>query len=178
MRALRLGLALLALSPTFASADVIVGGAVTETRLRTNVSGIDFQASDRGFKLHAAKSFFEFLEIEAGYLDLGTPDDTAGGSRLASDLRAYDVLAVGVLPLGPVHLFAKAGVARWEADTVVTPPVGPAGSTSENGTDPIYGAGVSVHLAPILWLRAEYERIELGSGRKLEVVSAGVDFRF
>jgi hypothetical protein len=168
----------LAFAPSAAWAEIVLGAALTDTSFETVSAGTRFEAEDRGYKLVAGWNFAKFFGLEAGYLALGSPEETVDGARFRTDLKAYDACALGILPMGVVRLHVKAGMARWTSDSVTTPPSGPSISASENGTDPVYGAGAAFHLLPTLWLRTEYETVDAGEGRSFDVISLGLDLRF
>jgi hypothetical protein len=64
---------------------------------------------------------------------------------------------VGTLPLGPVEVFARAGILWYdiEIDRNNT-------ALADNSSrDPVFGAGIGANLGEHLNLRAEYEVVEI-----------------
>lgn len=170
-------LALVAPLPALAEGKAVVGAAVARARLETSVAGAPLRVEDDGFRLHVGWHFAKFFGVEGSYLAPGSPHAASGATSFRTDLNAYEIAAVGMVPVGPVRLFARAGVARWRSDETTTVLAIPA-TARARGTDALYGAGVAFHLLPLLWLRAEYERVETGGGRKLDAGSLGLELRF
>jgi hypothetical protein len=103
----------------------------------------NFSAASFAFKALAGYRFFDFLAVEAAYLDLGeaestsclvnpqgacAPDPNAAFPQLENDgnpwtvtvpFQGWTLEAVGILPIGEKwDVFAKVGVFIWEADIV------------------------------------------------------------
>ncbi len=85
---------------------------------------------------------------------------------------------LGKLPLGQhFEFFAKAGLARWDAD--VRGNLGDESITlrDNDGVDPGYGLGAQVNLDSFL-IRAEYERYDFDSDYTVDAFTASVGWRF
>ena len=118
---------------------------------------------------------------EAGYVDLGDPRDIVGfveGEPLEVQIgvKGWDAFAIGLLPLGPVDLFAKVGVVSWDADirAVLDDVID---SDSDNGTDAAYGLGVALRLGKLA-LRAEGEQFNIADADDVYLFSIGATFTF
>ena len=136
-----------------------IGGSSLEVQdVAEEFGAFRFSDGDTAFKLFGGFRFLNFLAVEAGYVDLGDPTDVIAsieGDELEVQigLKGWDAFAVGLLPLGPVDLFAKVGVVSWDADIVaVLDDV--IDSDSDSGTDAAYGIGVALRLGQVA-LRAE-----------------------
>jgi OOP family OmpA-OmpF porin len=152
-----------------------VGASVGRTGLELDRSGATFDSNATATKLYAGYRLAKLFGIEGGLVDFGSPDDTSSGIRLDVDAQAWDVFAVGVLPLGPqFELFAKAGLVRWDGDFELSGSV--TESSSDTGYDPVYGAALKFgdHFA----VRVEYERFDVSDVDRLNLTSIGVDLRF
>lgn len=103
---------------------------------------------------------------EIGYHRLG--DMTAGGFNF--NPRAWEVLGLAGIPVGPVSVYGKLGLFRGTK----TP--------GSDNTDLTYGAGVQYELARNIALRGEWQRYNgLNSGggdHDADVMSVGAIFRF
>lgn len=165
-------------SADFGAADVADGSMLSSIRI---------DDSDSGEKLYAGISFFKFVALEVGLVDLGefsvsATSDGTGGSYAAGAvdaLAAVDgilVSAVGRLPLGKFTLFAKTGYYSWDADLSVTNG-GATLAMSEDGTDIAYGAGISYRFGLSFSIRLEYEIFDI-DGTDVDFASAGVAFRW
>ena len=129
----------------------------------------DFDAEDTAFKLIAGIRPLDWLAVEAAYVNFGEPDDTVAGFPLKAEGDGISAFAVGFLPVGPVDLFAKAGLIAW--DTKVSG-IG----FDDDGSDLAYGAGAQFRFLS-LSIRAEYEKFEI-SDVDLDMISIGLTYTF
>jgi hypothetical protein len=133
---------------------------------------------DDGFKLIGGFRPLDAFAIEANYVDLGTTRVPLGivcvttpcPTETAIDSRALSVSAVGLFALPLVDLYARVGVARWEAERRIV------FSQEDAGTDPTYGAGVQLRFGSFA-LRVEYERFEFGDD-SADLRSIGFTYTF
>ncbi len=138
---------------------------------------IDFSDSDAAYKLFAGYRFLGFFAVEAGYVDLGEPGESlAENVRVDIDVQGWDAFAVGMLPIGPVDLFAKVGGVSWTADIRaafddVTD------SDSDSGTDLAYGLGIALRLGSLA-VRVEGEQFDLDNADEVYLFTAGVTLTF
>jgi len=160
--------------------------------------------STTGWKLMAGIRPLSFLGAEVAYVDFGsvsraasipaTPTQIGINATATSHPKAAELFAVGYLPIPLPYLdvFAKAGVAQLKSDVRATPQVicqlnDPAcyGATpfpiivnpySASGSSAhlAYGAGAQLKFKGFT-MRAEYERISVGSG-DVNLLSLGVTF--
>jgi len=94
--------------------------------------------------------------VEVGYHDLGK----AGipGSSIKSN--AWEMLGVGLLPVGPMSLVGKLGLMRSNSKCQ-----GCAVQTEETTTNVTWGAGVQFEVTPKVAVRGEWQRYNnLGGG--------------
>ena len=153
------------------------GASAMKTNLQVDDLGGSFDASDTTYKAFVGFRFMKFLGFEASYIDFGSLDDSSSGIDLSVDATAYDLFAVGVLPLGKhFELFAKAGLFKWDRNADASGAT--SGSESDSGSDPVYGAGAAFIIGKHIGIRIEYETFEMSDVDKLEQESVGVDFRF
>jgi OOP family OmpA-OmpF porin len=161
-----------------------IGGSTLEVRdIDEELGDLSFNDGDTGYKLFAGFRFLNFLAIEAGYVDLGKPNDVVGDIEgdpihVEIGLKGWDAFAVGLLPIGPVDLFAKVGVVSWDADiTARLMPTDQADSDSDSGTDAAYGIGVGLRLGKVT-LRAEGEQFDIADADDVYLFSVGATFTF
>jgi hypothetical protein len=187
LRAHWLPLLLVTVTPGFAQgADngIYVGGAYAAASSDHDWSTAHGpQDEGNGFKAIVGARPFDWLAIEANYIDLG---ETAAPLLVACaavvgvqcpdretfDARALSVSAVGMLALPLVDLYARVGAARWETERQVR--FGPA--QPAEGTDPTYGVGVQGRLGSFA-LRFEYERFDFGND-DANALSLGFTYTF
>ena len=90
------------------------GASVGSTKIEIDdsTSGIEFSGSDVGWKVFGRYMFNDNWGIEAGYVDLGKPDDTIMGVDIEVKADGFDGSLVGAVPVSDtVELFGKTGVA-------------------------------------------------------------------
>ena len=147
-------LSLAAIAPQAAAADngFYIGAGITQTNFDLDLEADGDQLSDstddNGYKLIVGWRPLDFLAVEANYADLGGLDEDG----LSIDSTMLSVNALLLAEIGIVDLFAKVGYANWDSKISVSG----VGSISDDGWEPIYGAGVGVHFGSV-GLRAEYE---------------------
>jgi outer membrane immunogenic protein len=159
-----------------------IGGSSLEVRdFDDDFGAFRFSDGDTAYKLFGGFRFLNFLAVEAGYVDLGDPADVIAsieGDELEVQIgvKGWDAFAVGLLPLGPVDLFAKVGVVSWDADIrAVLNEV--TDSDSDSGTDAAYGIGVAIRLGGVA-LRAEGEQFDIADAEDVYMFSVGATFTF
>ncbi len=86
--------------------------------------------------------------------------------------------AVGLLPIGPVDLFAKVGLVSWDTDIcarlILTDVVD---TDSDSGTDAAYGIGVALRLGKVT-IRAEGEQFKIADADNVYMLPVGATFSF
>jgi OOP family OmpA-OmpF porin len=118
---------------------------------------LDFDSDDSAMKVFGGWRFNRFFAFQVDYIDFGESSANQNLLDVTSDTRGFAPNVVGTLPLGPIELFAKAGIMWYDLDVDIAG--GP--SVSESGNDPIYGAGIGVTVAQRVSLRAEYEVVDI-----------------
>lgn len=103
---------------------------------------------------------------EFGYHRLG--EINTGGVTIKP--RAWELVGLGGIPIGPVSLYGKLGVFRGT------------NTPGKDNTDLTYGAGVQYDIARNIGVRAEWQRYNgFDSGPRdhdADVISVGAVFRF
>lgn len=151
-----------------------LGGGITQSRFDANKFTVDHK--DNSWKAIAGVRLHEYGALEVNYVDFGKAVAPAIAGPVAGPFatraKAYSAFGVGILPVGWVDLYAKAGVARTEARGSI------AGvSFSDSATKFAYGAGVSMRLQQFA-IRAEYEKYNIGSIRDLDLITLGATYTF
>jgi hypothetical protein len=104
---------------------------------------------------------------------------TAG---IEASLTGFSAQLVGQYPVGPVDLFAKAGILAWdlEADLEIWDDLNNrvfSEDVGDDGADAIYGVGARYNFGQ--WgVRAEYEIIDAGDIDDANVWSIGLEYSF
>jgi len=172
-RCLLFGAAIVLLgSVSTTEAKFYVGASVGDSAVE--VDSISFDESDFGYKIWGGFTFLKFLGIEASYLDLGAPE----ASGLKAEVTGWDAELVGILPLGKrFELFAQVGYVLWDVDLEASAPQF-SGSSSEDGSDLIYGVGAAYTFGSHFGLRFEYELIDIDLTDDVTFISLGAHWKF
>jgi OOP family OmpA-OmpF porin len=145
--------------------------------------------TDTGWKLFAGNQFSPNAAVEFGYLDLGEAkasgtDSFFGSASLTAEVSGFNVALVGFLPVGnTVNLLGKIGLFLWDLDVGANTSIG-SGSTSESGTELMFGFGASFDIGQTTAVRIEWERFtdvgdENETGQSdVDLLSASLVFRF
>jgi hypothetical protein len=135
----------------------------------------DFKLDDTSWKLIGGFRALDNFAAELNYFDLGDESKTVGGQSFRADGKAYGAFAVGLYPIGPIDLFAKAGLVRWESNAVAAGPLG--FRFDDKGTEFGWGAGAQARLGS-LGGRLEYEHFDVDHTDGVEALSLSVFWTF
>jgi len=135
-----------------------VGDYSADLSQPTNAGNVTLHFDGNANKIFGGWRFFRALALQVDYTDFQDSGVTFGATSSSNKTQALSPNVVATLPIGPVELFAKAGVLF--SDVHVNTANG-ASLLSSSSTDPVYGAGVGVTIAKRVDLRAEYERIKI-----------------
>ena len=141
-------LSLAAMAPQAAAADngFYLGAGITQTEFDIDDVGSG-ELDDNSFKLIVGFRPLDWLAVEANYIDLG--GESSGGEGI--DTNAITLSALAIAEFQVIDLYARAGVAKWNADFDFL-----GGSASDDGWEPTFGVGIGAHFGS-LGVRAEYE---------------------
>jgi hypothetical protein len=169
--------------PAHAESAAYIGGSVGDATIQVDIPDEDqiddvfeFDESDFAWKAFAGYNFdlaVIDLAIEGGYVDLGAPSVGEQATRVEVDVTGWDLFGLAGIELGPIGVFAKAGMISWDADTAI----GELATGGDDGTDPAYGVGARFNLGS-LEIRGEYEYFDIDSADEVYMLSAGVAFAF
>ena len=166
-------LAALLLAPAaYADSGFFIGGAYGT--LDIDESGSSFDEDSAPYKIMGGYIFdmpVVDIAIEVAYNDFGTQDGDVLTVPAEIDATGYSAFVVGGVDFGIFGVFAKAGMAAWDADLDI------GGLTdSESGTDPSYGLGMRLTFSSAE-ARLEYEVFDF-DGVDVDMVSLGLLWRF
>ncbi|MEE4639753.1 MAG: outer membrane beta-barrel protein [Wenzhouxiangella sp.] len=166
--------------PTHADSGFYIGGSIGRSLVDADLAGagtapINFDDGDSAWKVFGGLNFDAFvidLAVEGGYVDFGGPSEQVAGNDVRFDLNGWDVFGLAGVELGPVGVFAKAGLIDWSADATVN------GTrvSGDSGTDPAYGVGLRFSLFSTE-LRAEYEFFDIDNA-DVSLLSLGAAWTF
>jgi len=137
----------------------------------------NFKGDDTGYKLFLGYRFGSFVAAEVGYVDLGSAEDTVLGVDVGLETTAWDASVLGILPIGPFDLFAKAGVISWDAEFDAAFDGVSFGSLSDSGTDMAYGVGAAMNFGALA-VRLEYERFDIADSENVFMFTGGITWFF
>lgn len=152
-----------------------VGGALTQSHFDSdNFDVDDIDNKDHSWKAIAGFRLAPAFAVEANYINFGkssAPSVNVGGPFVA-DADGFALYGVGLLPVGPVELFLKAGASRIDAK-------GNVGAVfySDKATQFAYGGGVQLRLQNFA-VRAEYEKFDTDVIGDLDLLSVGFTYTF
>ena len=177
MRKFVIAAALLLLVSPAAFAGAYVGASVGQSDTSISNLPAEVDGTDTSWKIMGGYTFMKFVGVEGSYRNLGGIDETIGTTSFATEAKSLDVFGVGILPVGPVDLFAKLGYSRIEYDASLNDPILSEPATlSDNSNEVAYGAGIAFRIGSKFALRLEYEAFN--TEETLSMISAGALFRF
>lgn len=169
------GLVAFAASPAFADKGFSAGASVGYSNVSFEEDGASIDLTGTGYKIFGTYMFNDYFGIEGGWLNLGDPSDTVAGFDVELDADAFDVFAVGALPVSDsFDLFAKAGMLAWDASISIDG----FGEDSDSGEDLALGFGGRFTGASGFGLRAEYEWFDLADADSVWMISLGFEYAF
>ncbi len=164
------GLGTLAGSANAADNGFYLGASVGRSNVDIKQHPVRIDGDDTGFKLIAGLRPLDWLGVELNYVDFGK----AKNSTYQAEGNAISAFAVGFLPVGPVDLFAKAGLVNSDTKVKLR---GLGDAFKSDGTDLAYGVGVQFRLLS-LSVRAEYEVFDVDHLDDLNLFSIGATYTF
>ena len=176
-----LTLALIGTAAQAADNGVYLGAGVSQVKLDNvgkdfNTGNLnDFKLDNTSWKLIGGFRPIDNFAAELNYMDLGSENKTVGGQSFRADGKAYAGYAVGFIPIGPIDLFGKAGLVRWESNAVAAGPLG--FRFDDKGTEFGWGTGVQARLGS-LGGRLEYEHFDVEHTDGVEALSLSVFWTF
>lgn len=153
------------------------GGATLEADLGgagLPVLPVTIEEDDTAVKVFAGYNFelpVITLGIEGAYADFGAPEIPFNFGELTLETTGLALWGTAAVGLGPVNVYGKAGILRWDAEANF------AGErVDDDGTDPGLGLGVRFNISRIE-VRGEYEVFDLEDA-DLQMLSLGIAYRF
>jgi hypothetical protein len=157
--------ALLLAGNAYAQSGAYIGGSVGSATVAIDIPDEDlgevfkFDENDFAWKGFAGYNFdlgALDLAVEVGYVDLGAPSADMLGSSVELDVNGWDVFGVLGVDIGPIGMFAKAGMVSWDASASIDG----LNAGGDDGSDPAYGIGARLALGN-LEIRGEYEMFDI-----------------
>jgi len=178
--ALTLMASFMAFVPAESQAGGYIGGSVGQSYIEINAGTPavpeEFDENDFGWKAIVGYEFelaVISLGLEANYVEFGAPSGDVMGSQVEVDADGFAGFGTLGFNLGPVGVFAKAGLISWDASISIDG----FDDGSDDGSDPAYGIGAKLGLGPVD-IRAEYEVYDIEDSEDVAMVSVGLVWRF
>ena len=109
----------LLLVATGVQADFSAGVAATSAPVSVDDAGT-IGGDATGWRAHVSYRFHKNLGVEGGFSKYGSPNDNSIPSNMHLDTEAWDIYAVGYLPMGKDGtVFAKLGFIAWDTESEV-----------------------------------------------------------
>lgn len=152
-----------------------IGASAGQAAVRDvdELSGFELDSEDTSFKAILGFRSADFLAFELNYIDLGQPQQTFAGQRVALDAQGVDGFVILSKRIAMVDLYAKVGVLLWEAEASVQG----LGTATDDGTDLGFGGGAQLNFGNMA-VRAEYEQFEISDIDDVNLVSFGLIWTF
>lgn len=172
MRKAIVATALLLASTASMAADngIYLGASIGQANAELDQGIAQIDGDDTGWKFIAGIRPLDWFGIEASYVNFGEVE--SGPLSLEAD--GITGFGVFFLPVGPVDVFAKAGLVSFDTSLALD---GIGDIARDDGTDFAYGVGVQFRLLS-LGVRAEYEKFEIGDVDDADMLSIGVTYTF
>lgn len=161
------------------------GGSLGQASAKDACSGVPGAScddTDTAFRIFGGYQFNRHFAVEAGYVDLGAVQATAGGFRATTESQAFDFVAVGRLPVGErFAAYGKLGMYFANTDASSDFP-GTTGQSKANH-DLTYALGLQYDFNRNLGIRGEWQRFQkVGGGTvseaDVDLISIGAVWRF
>jgi OOP family OmpA-OmpF porin len=165
-----------------------IGASVGQSTADCDTSGTTLSCddTDTAYKVFGGYKFNKNLAVEAGYAPLGEVNASGGGVNITAEANVWDLVAVGMLPLGNnFSIFGKLGVYNGKVEVSSNVP---GISGDKTTTDLTYGLGAQFDFTRNLGIRGEWQRYAsaktpsiAGSGEDktdIDVLSLGVLWKF
>jgi hypothetical protein len=156
-----------------------LGGGIGDFSADLNTGG-DFENVHLDFKNQDANRilggwrFNRYLSVQVDWTDFGRGSAGPPLLGLTADSDALTPAVIGTLPVGPVELFAKAGVMHYNVK--IDDSTGR--SFDDTGHDPLYGVGIGFTVVKRLNLNVEYERIHMAEFDNANAAWLNASWRF
>ena len=140
----------------------------------------DYDAEYEGsYKINVAYLFDDNFSVEASYIKLGTNSDGDGNEEF--DAKGIAIMGIYKYPINDFALYAKLGALKWKEEgfyniwweTELPKRKVPA---KDNGTDAIYGVGISYSLTNNIAVKFEIDETDFNAGTLL--IGLGFDISF
>src|SRR5712691_545905 len=136
-------------------------------------------ARGKGWKMFAGYRINRFFGFEGSFIDFDkaslTATSGAESATVTARATALSAAAVGIIPLGDLEVFGKAGIAKVKAQSREASLAGTTFKLGKNDNEAHYGVGLNYRLTSEWDVRAELERIR---DSRIDFFSLGIQYRY
>ena len=134
---------------------------------------LDFENQDAN-RIFAGWRFNQFVAFQLDWTDFGESNVAPGLLGIRAESDAWTPAVVGTLPLGPVELYAKAGMMYYNVEVNSNT----SNLVDDSGNDPVYGVGIGFTAFERLNFRLEYERVDIEQFDDANALWLSANWRF
>lgn len=131
-----------------------------------DLGDVELDDDSTAYKIFGGYRATPNFAIEGGYRSFGEAD----AGPFTVETEGLDVSAVGLVPVGPVDLFAKGGLIFWDTDAG-------AGIPDSDGEDLTYGVGGQLNVGS-LFFRLESEWFDIDFPEDTQMITGSVGLSF
>ena len=165
--------------PSLSSA--YIGASLGQAEHKLDCEGFPCDEKDNAWRVFGGFQLNRTFSVELGYANLGESTvDFGAGDTFHAEVTAWDLSAIGAIPVGPVSLFGRLGLYRATVE-VREPLLGL--SSDDSNTGFVWGLGVMFDINKNLGIRAEWQQYnDVGSDdigeADVRVLNVGLLWRF
>ena len=158
-----------------------LGGSVGQSKASDFCSGVgNCDDKDTAWSVFIGHQFNRYVAAEIGFRNFGEVATGVPGAETSVKARAFDLVLMGVLPVGErFSLYTKFGAYFAETDTFTNSPLGSTAGKDSN-INMTYGVGAEWEFVRQFRLRLEWQRYQEMSSSDVDIdaVSVGLIYRF
>jgi OmpA-OmpF porin, OOP family len=118
---------------------------------------LDFDTDEDAKKIYAGWRFNRFFAVQVDQYEFGDSNLAVNLLPVTAATDGTAASIIGTLPLGPIELFARAGILWYDVNVDLNGRE----VIDESGNDNVYSAGIGFTLAERFNIRLEYEEIRV-----------------
>jgi OOP family OmpA-OmpF porin len=152
------------------------GGSLGQSEAQGSCpSGFSCDLKDTAFKVFGGYRINRNFAAEAFWGEWGEISVSLGGATANVESRTIGVAGLGILPIGQqFELFGKLGIGNTKLKATGSG-LATGLTSSDSGSDVLFGFGAAYNFTRNLGVRAEWERL---NDSEIDIMSIGLQYRF